>query len=275
MAAGGPNFGGSAAPSLKRPVIDATKVVPYPGSDQTVYDHWRKGKDEPSLGNLGGGSDHIPFYMHAGVPSAGMAMSAFSPYHTNYDNFAWYERFSDPDFTAGPTVACINGVLASRIANADVIPYDLPSYAADLEKHIEGLAAAAETQEVDADFGKLKQAVARVETAAAAFEPTRDRLLSGASASAADLNAVNRKLLAVEKAFIHPEGLQGRPWFRSLYVADNPFDGYAAWMLPALRYEVEAGTPQGLADWLTVYERAVNDLADRISSATKDLNEAG
>ena len=46
-------------------------------------------------------------------------------------------------------------------------------------------------------------------------------------------------------------------------------------MLPALRYEVEAGTPQGLADWLTVYERAVNDLADRISSATKDLNEAG
>jgi N-acetylated-alpha-linked acidic dipeptidase len=271
MAAGGPNFGSASAPALKRPIIEATKAVAYPGSDQTVYEHWRKDAEEPSLGNLGGGSDHIPFYMHVGVPSAGMTMSAFSPYHTNYDDFAWYERFSDPEFTAGPTVACINGVLASRLANADVIPYDLPRYATDLDTHIDALVTAAEGKGMSADIGALKAAVASASQAALAFEQTRDRLLSGAGRPEADLGAANRKLVAVEKAFIHMEGLQGRPWFRSLYAADNPFDGYAAWMLPGLCHEVEAGTPEGLASWLGVYTRAVDDLAGRINAAAEAL----
>ena len=56
------------------------------------------------LGNLDGGSDHVGFYTHAGVPSG--SLSSGNPggvYHTNYDNFAWYERFGDSTFAHGPT----------------------------------------------------------------------------------------------------------------------------------------------------------------------------
>ncbi len=38
-ACSGLSFGGAASPSLKSLLIDATRVVPYPKSNQTVYDH--------------------------------------------------------------------------------------------------------------------------------------------------------------------------------------------------------------------------------------------
>ena len=82
----------------------------YPGTGVRLYDWWleRAGDDadEPALGNLGGGSDHVGFHTHAGVPSGGL--SSGNPggvYHSNYDNFAWFERFGDSEFIYGPMVA--------------------------------------------------------------------------------------------------------------------------------------------------------------------------
>jgi len=68
-AVSGRNFGASSSPTLKQLIIDAAKEVPYPDSPETVFEKWAGKKDEPSIGNLGGGSDHIAFYMHVGVPS--------------------------------------------------------------------------------------------------------------------------------------------------------------------------------------------------------------
>ncbi|TVR35366.1 MAG: M28 family peptidase, partial [Balneolaceae bacterium] len=89
MSVTGPNFRSSASPSLKKPIIEATKVVPHPDHDQTIYETWiTPGADEPSMGNLGGGSDHVGFYMHLGIPSAGVSISGSVPiYHTNFDSF--------------------------------------------------------------------------------------------------------------------------------------------------------------------------------------------
>ena len=77
-AACGPNFGAAASSSLKQPVLETTKAVLYPGSD------------------------HLAFYLHVGIPSAGLGMGGFTPYHTAYYNLAWYERFADPDSSLAP-----------------------------------------------------------------------------------------------------------------------------------------------------------------------------
>ena len=65
-AVSGPNFGGSSSPSLKGAILDVLDDVPYPGGDQTVLDWWRDEGGGTELGNLGGGSDHVAFYTHAG-----------------------------------------------------------------------------------------------------------------------------------------------------------------------------------------------------------------
>ena len=88
------------------------------------------------------------------------------------------------------------------------------------------------------------------------------------------LACVNQRLLGLEKAFIHTDGLQGRPWHRSLFGGPDPFSGYSAWMLPGLRYEVETGSTEGLSEWEAVYVAAVEDLTQRLQSLVSLLTES-
>jgi N-acetylated-alpha-linked acidic dipeptidase len=78
-------------------------------------------------------------------------------------------------------------------------------------------------------------------------------------------------LIGLEKSFMHEEGLQGRPWFRSLYASPDPFSGYASWMLPGLRYEIETDNEDQLAFWQAVYVEAVSELTARVEALRVEL----
>lgn len=278
-AVSGSNFGGSSSPSLKGPMVDATKAVNYPGTDGSVYDHWmaRAGAeaDEPPLGNLGGGSDHVGFYTHAGVPSG--ALSSGNPsgvYHSNYDNFAWYERFGDTAFVFGPTVARTDGVLALRFANADVLPYDVVRYATDVRTHMDGLLEVAEARGLEVAFPALRTAVDDLEDAAGDLAAARESWTASGQVNPAAAERVNRALIGLEKAWLNDRGLQGRPWSRSLYVSPDPFSGYASWMLPGLRYEIETDNRAALPGWERVYVAAVRNLVARMRDTERMIEES-
>ncbi|ARA94182.1 glutamate carboxypeptidase [Rhodothermaceae bacterium RA] len=274
-AVSGSRFGGAASPSLKGLIVEATCSVAYPGTDQTVFDHWQARAPEaaePPLGNLGGGSDHVAFYTHLGIPSAGLSMAGRSPvYHSNYDNFAWYERFADTSFVYGPALARVDGVLALRLANADVLPYDVRRYATDLATHVAALQRRGREQDLTVSLDRLTAAVAELDTAAAAFEAARQTYTRQTRLDRRELERINQALLSLEKAFIYADGLQGRPWSRSLYASPDPFSGYASWMLPGLRYEIERRDPDALAAWETRYTAAVRDLTERLQALTEQL----
>jgi N-acetylated-alpha-linked acidic dipeptidase len=177
-AVSGARFGAAAAPSLKGPLLDAAKAVSYPGAQEdttTVYDHLAARTDSSErLGDLGGGSDHVGFYTYAGVPSASGGFSGNTPvYHSAYDNFAWYKRFADTSFVYGPALARLDGTLALRLANADVLPYDIPRVAEDLRGHVETIAERAMENGRDASFDRLYGAIDTLANAAAAFEAAR------------------------------------------------------------------------------------------------------
>ena len=273
-AVSGSSFGASSSPSLKGQILEATKAVTHPGTGERLYDWWFErapaGAAEPSLGNLGGGSDHVGFYTHAGVPSG--SMSSGNPggvYHSNYDNFAWYERFGDTDFVYGPMIARADGILALRFANADVLPYDPVRYATDTRTHIETLYRVAETRGARVDFSALAESTRELEDAARALVAARDRWTSSGGVNPASAEAVNRALIGLEKAWLNDRGLQGRPWSRSIYVSPDPFSGYASWMLPGLRYEIETDDRADLPGWERVYVNAVRDLAERMRAVAE------
>jgi N-acetylated-alpha-linked acidic dipeptidase len=274
-AASGTRFGGAAAPSLKGPLLEAAQAVSYPGAEAdttTVYDHLVARTDSAGrLGNLGGGSDHVGFYTSAGVPSLGASFESTTPvYHSAYDSFAWYRRFADSTFTYGPALARVDGVLALRLANADVLPYDVPRYAEDLRSHVGALTERAAAQDMDPPFSPLRAAVDTLAAAADAFAAARDeRLAAGAPPTTA---ALNETLLSLEQAFRYADGLQFGDQFRSLYASPNPFNGYASWMLPGLRYPIETNASDAaLARWTRVYRDAVETLTDRVRTATAQL----
>lgn len=270
-AVSGPNFGASASPSLKQPILDAIRSVEYPGEERSIHDWWveRSGGETPTLGNLGGGSDHVAFYTHVGVPSAGLSSSGRSGvYHSNYDNFAWFERFGDPEWVYGPMLARANGVLALRFANADILPYDVTRYATDVRTHVNTLLEVAEARRVEVDLGALVAASRDLDDAAAALEAARATRLSAGAVPAPLAAQVNAALIGLEKAWLDDRGLQDRPWSRSLYVSPDPFSGYASWMLPGLRYEIETDNPAGVPEWESRYLDAIGRLAAQMRAVT-------
>jgi len=279
-AVSGGRFGASSSPSLKGPIIEAVGRVGYPGADGTILDWWLESTadeaEEPAMGNLGGGSDHVGFYTHAGVPSG--ALSSGNPggvYHSNYDNFAWYERFGDTDFVFGPMVARADGILALRFANADVLPYDVARYASDTRTHVGTLNDVAEARGLRVDFSALAESTRELDEAAAELVAARDLWIASEDVDPAAAEAVNRALIGLEKAWLNDRGLQGRPWSRSIYVSPDPFSGYASWMLPGLRYELETDDRADLPGWERVYVAAVRDLATRMREVAAMIERAG
>ena len=279
-AVSGARFGASSSPSLKGPIIEAVGRVAYPGADGTILDWWLRstadGAEEPAMGNLGGGSDHVGFYTHAGVPSG--ALSSGNPggvYHSNYDNFSWYERFGDTDFVYGPMIARADGILALRFANADVLPYDVARYASDTRTHLGTLYDVAGARGLTVDFSALAESTSELDEAAAELVAARDLWIASGDVDPAAAEAVNRALIGLEKAWLNDRGLQGRPWSRSIYVSPDPFSGYASWMLPGLRYELETDDRADLPGWERVYVAAVRDLAARMREVAAMIARAG
>ena len=271
-AVSGRNFGVSAAPTLKNLIIEASKEVAYPDSSKTVFEVWAGSNEEPRIGNLGGGSDHIAFYMYAGVPSMSGGAGGTSAYHSNYDNFHYYSKFVDPTFKMGGTVASVIGVLTLRLANATIIPYDVPRYAQDLRMHFDN--AVKSVQEIDPGFtafDKVDDAIDKLKTSAAAYESAMNKALSSKEFSEKEIHLLNKDLISLEKSWIDPKGMYFGSWYRSLYVSTDPFSGYASWILPGIKYEVETKSTERLEEWDSRYSKAILDLSKKVDKMTKSL----
>ena len=283
MAAMGPHFGASASPSLKRLIFEATRTVaPADGeTGRSVYDSWREraGADaaEPDVGNLGGGSDHVGLLCHLGVPACGLGASGSpgSAYHSNHDTIAWYQHVVGDDYEPARMLVQVTNVTLARLADDEVLPLDPLRYGPETRGHLETLAARAAALGFEADFAELGSAITRFEQTAA---PVLARLREAAGALAAQpREIVNAALIEAERAWIDPAGLPERPWFRNLFAATDPDSGYAAWMLPLLRYHVERRDPEGLAAaegrYVEVFARLTR-IARRIDGVLADVEAA-
>nr|WP_287936649.1 M28 family peptidase [Algoriphagus sp.] len=268
----GRNFGASAAPTLKKLIIDASKEVVYPDSSKTVFEVWAGKNPEPGIGNLGGGSDHIAFYMHVGIPSLSGGSGGPTAYHSNYDNLHYYSKFSDPSFKMGGAVAQLFGLVAIRQANAAVIPYDVPRYAKDLKGHFEQAVKNVKTIDTNfAGFDQVDAALRSLEASSAAYQNALESGLTAGNLSASSLQKINKGLIGLEKSWIDPKGMYYGAWYKSLYVCNDPFSGYASWILPGIQYEVAIKNTTRLEEWDARYAKAILNLSKKIDKLTSQL----
>ena len=144
-------------------------------------------------------------------------------------------------------------LVALWLAGAAVLPLDPTRYAADIATHLSDLRQRAGSLGLETSLSSLEQAVGEFESAAAATQQKLDDAVAAGRLSPETQAEVNAVLIGLERAWLHEPGLPPRPWFRSLYAATDPDSGYAAWMLPALRYHVEVGDADGLAQAELLY----------------------
>lgn len=277
-AVSGAMFGGSASPSLKTLLVEASQAVQYPDSAKTVYQHWmgskKPGASEPNIGNLGGGSDHIAFYMHAGVPSASIGTHGPTLYHSVYDDLYYYEKFANPGYKMGPLVEQMMGTLTTRLANADLIPYDVTRYPADLTTHLKAAEKAIKAYKPDYSIDNVLKQVDVLKQSTDAYAAAVKQKLSAGTIDKKQAEAINRDLRQLEKAFIDPDGMAFGKWYKSLYAAPDPYSGYADWMLPAFLYEASLKSAANLPAIEARYSAAIGKLTEQINTLTQAVGQA-
>ncbi len=289
-AVSGRMFGGSASPSLKQILIESSQAVQYPDSNKSVYEHWlgqsgrRAGstaniggsapviaQNEPVIGNLGGGSDHIAFYMHVGIPSLSAGTGGPTLYHSMYDDLFYYDKFVDPTYKMGPMVEQVVGTMTTRLANADILPYDVVRYATDLNTHLKTAEKSIRAYKPDYSVEKLLTIVAELKKNAESYDAGLKTALANDKIDKTALIVINKELRDLEKSFLDPKGMAYGPWYRSLYASSDPYSGYASWMLPAFMYEASLKSTTNLPDIEARHEKAIRSLNEKVLKLSQQL----
>jgi N-acetylated-alpha-linked acidic dipeptidase len=154
-ATSGPNFHGQAVASLAPMLVETSRTLKDP-SGKTLYEAWKasskrergeaKQQEEVTDLNLadtriGSGSDHTVFLNFVGMPVLGLQFDGpYGVYHSAYDDFFWMNHFGDPGYRYHTLMSQLWGVLALRLANADLLPFDFASYASNIRQFVNELA---------------------------------------------------------------------------------------------------------------------------------------
>ena len=266
----GPNFDGGGSPSLKRLFRDVARVVPDPSGRGSIYDiamARQSGDSTPlRLGNLGGGSDFQGFYHHLGIPAGEVAFNGpTGVYHSMYDSYHWMATFGDPGYLRHRAAAQAVALIVWRLANADVLPLDYGEWGREMRALAAQLDSAIARKRWSVSTDTLTSALVAFTRAADAVEALRaavSRPLDPARAA-----RVNHALMQVERRLTRPEGLIGRPWYRSLQFASDIDRGYQTMAFPSINEAIRYGDPAAVA-------RELADVAGRIAAARQALEDA-
>jgi N-acetylated-alpha-linked acidic dipeptidase len=267
--ASGPDFEPQASGSLAPLVLDLARELRDPATGLTLVEALRAARakaraeagDEAPVTDeglvdvrIGSGSDHTVFLNHLGIPTIGLSFDGpYGVYHSMYDGFYWMNRFGDPGYRYHVLLARIWGTLALRLANADLLPFDLAAYARYLRAFVGDLEKVTEKGRID--VSSLRAGIDALEAAGRRLNENGGRALaSGVPAPDVALR-VNRSLLGLERNWLDADGLPGRPWFKhTVYAARYT---YAHLELPGLTEAAEEKDWERAARQAAVLERAV------------------
>jgi N-acetylated-alpha-linked acidic dipeptidase len=271
-----PDFHADAVASLAAMIVEASRGLKIP-TGEPLYDVWRKTRAQeektkaPIADNrlvntrIGSGSDHTVFLNHLGRPTVGLEFDGqYGVYHSMYDDHFWMEHFGDPGFKYHIVISDLWGLLALRLANADVLPFDFAAYAANIRDFVKELDHKTKVQK-NVDLRPLLGKIGELEKAGQELNATVMIALAANTLNAQAAEKISRQLMQVESNWLMPEGIPGRPWFQHLLYAARYT--YAHLELPGLTEAAEK------SDWKTAQEQ-VALLEAAVQKNTRLLREA-
>jgi N-acetylated-alpha-linked acidic dipeptidase len=256
----GPDFQGDAVASLAPMLVETTRSLEDP-SGKSLYEAWkqyavRKREDAHESGDvrdsmladtrIGSGSDHTVFLNFVGMPVIGLTFDGpYGVYHSMYDDFFWMNHFGDPGYRYHTLMSQLWGVLALRLANADLLPFDFSNYGDNIRDFVHDLAQGKDLS--DFDLQPLLDSIDRFAAAGNRLDQSLTRTLAQKTLTPSQAQTVNHGLMQVERNWLNPDGIPGRPWFKHmLYGARYT---YAHLELPGLTEAVEK------QDWATARQQ--------------------
>ena len=262
---------------------------------------------------LGSGSDYTAFIDHLGVASLNIGFGGEDGsgiYHSIYDDFSWYTRFSDIDFSYGRALAQTVGTAVLRLADAELLPYDFSNFTDTIRRYVDDVDRLARDQrdqiiernrEIDEgvfsasanpkiktvppskeavpdflNFAPLRNGLAALERTAERYDQALARASEngGAALARASLRDSNAKLIAIERALTSSDGLPNRPWFQHQLYAPGFYTGYGVKTLPGVRESIEQKQWKLAEEQIVRVGKVLENTGEAIQSAAAELDRA-
>ncbi|MFQ5789929.1 MAG: transferrin receptor-like dimerization domain-containing protein [Acidobacteriota bacterium] len=281
--------------SLQKLVNEVARDITDPKTGQSIWKAARERKleraeseearkkieerEDLAIDALGSGSDYTAFLDHLTIASLNLGFGGSGGggvYHSNYDSFDWYTRFSDTTFEYGRALSQTIGTTIMRLASATVLPFNFTDYADTMSKYVEEIEEIHKKKEEapGLDLSPLRAALHRLREAGEAYEAAMSRLSTANAAalqSRPELKELNRLLYTSERALGHEEGLPNREWFRHQVYAPGFYTGYGVKTIPGIRESVEQGAWDKAKVYIAVVSEALKNLASQVAEARSAL----
>ena len=301
----GPIVKPQASPILKDILIDSLKSADDPRDDEnenkarayfpsgktSYYDYWYDWYNqdsskviEPKVSLLGSGSDHAAFAFQAGVPSVNLrfkddtkkykGLGQYATYHTGYETFYLMDKIIDPGFKLHKICSQSALKMILTLSESLVLPYNLkyyPKAMKDAMKAFRNKNVTSYLEDNGATTQYLEAAIDEFNDATIKFMNKLDDINLSNSL---ELRQINDQLMMLERVFIMPRGLPGRPTVNHAIFAPAKFNAYGAAAFPGisdLLHEIEKlRGEESLKRWEEV-KRHISDLMIMVQDAANFL----
>ncbi|MEQ1603671.1 MAG: M28 family metallopeptidase [Pyrinomonadaceae bacterium] len=254
------------------------------------------------IGALGSGSDYTPFLQHLGIASLNIGFGGedgSGTYHSIYDSYSHYFKFSDPGFKYGISLSKVCGRSVLRLANADVLPFDFANFADTVGVYVNEVTRLADSMRDETkttnqlitsgmwqavqdptdklatpkvkgevpniNFQPLKDALAKLKTSATDYQ----KAAAGHQLSASERKTLDDILYKSERLLTRSEGLPRRDWFRHQIYAPGFYTGYGVKTLPGVREALEQRDWTEAQEQILIVSRTIERFAAEIDRAGK------
>jgi N-acetylated-alpha-linked acidic dipeptidase len=264
------------------------------------------------IGALGDGSDYTAFMDHAGISALNIGYGGENDadsYHSIYDDFYWYTKFVDTDFSYGRALAQTGGTAVMRLADADVVPYEYNAEAEAIERYVKELekllkdkqdeiternlelkegvfSATADPRKTSVpppekpvppfmNFAPLQNGVEAIKRSAERYQVAFAKWRAGGTdLPAPTATALNAELMRIQRTFLTEKGLPERPWFKHQVYAPGAYSGYGAKPIAAVREYMDQEKWTEADAQVPMVGQVLENVATAIGKAADDLEKA-
>ncbi len=257
------------------------------------------------LDALGAGSDWSGFLQFLGISSMNLGFGGEGQggeYHSIYDSYDHFVRFADPGFQYEVALAKTTGRAIMRMANADVLPFDVSSFYKTVAGYVSELKelldkTRAETEQVNnmisdglfdlakdptkiskspkmkdavpyLNFSDLENAMAQLKNASEEFQKQYENAFQ---LPADKQNELNEVLYKLERSLINENGLPRRPWYKHQIYAPGFYTGYDVKTLPGIREAIEQRNWKEAQDNIEIVSKTIGVYTQQVQNAVNSI----
>jgi N-acetylated-alpha-linked acidic dipeptidase len=219
-------------------------------------------------------------------------------YHSIYDSYDHFVKFTDPGFQYEVALAETAGRAMMRMANADVLPFDVNSFYKAVDDYVTELKASLDNTRIETEqennmiqdklfdiakdptknfqspkikdavpylnFSNLENAIAQLKEASEKFQK---QYSSAVQLPVDKQNELNEILYKLERSLINENGLPRRSWYKHQIYAPGYYTGYDVKTLPGIREAIEQRNWKEAQENIEIVSKTIETYTQQVQHA--------